>query len=48
MKQGVAGIVYGRNVIQHKNPAAITRALMSVVHEDVAAGQALSRLANGL
>ncbi|MEN8194413.1 MAG: aldolase, partial [Bacteroidota bacterium] len=28
IKQGVAGIVYGRNVIQHNNPKAITEALM--------------------
>ncbi len=33
MQQGVKGIVYGRNVIQHAHPARITRALMSVVHD---------------
>jgi len=33
MQQGVKGIVYGRNVIQHPNPAGMTRALMSIVHE---------------
>jgi len=33
MQQGVKGIVYGRNVIQHTNPAGMTRALMSIVHE---------------
>jgi DhnA family fructose-bisphosphate aldolase class Ia len=32
MQQGAAGIVYGRNVIQHAQPAAMTRALMAVVH----------------
>ncbi len=32
MKQGVAGIVYGRNVIQHPNPKEITRKLMEIVH----------------
>lgn len=31
--QGVAGIVYGRNVIQHENPAGMTRALMAIVHD---------------
>jgi fructose-bisphosphate aldolase, class I len=31
--QGAAGIVYGRNIIQHPSPAAITRALMAVVHD---------------
>lgn len=33
LAQGAAGIVYGRNIIQHPNPAGITRALMAVVHE---------------
>jgi class I fructose-bisphosphate aldolase len=32
MRQGASGIVYGRNVIQHRDPASITRALMAVVH----------------
>ena len=33
MEQGVSGIVYGRNIIQHKNPALITEVLMGIVHE---------------
>lgn len=33
LQQGVKGIVYGRNVIQHANPAGMTRALMAIVHE---------------
>jgi DhnA family fructose-bisphosphate aldolase class Ia len=33
MEQGVSGIVYGRNIIQHKNPALITKVLMGIVHE---------------
>ncbi|MCZ7647869.1 MAG: aldolase [Planctomycetota bacterium] len=33
MKQGAQGIVYGRNVIQHPKPAAITRAFMAIVHD---------------
>ena len=32
MQQGVRGIVYGRNVVQHANPAGMTRALMAIVH----------------
>jgi DhnA family fructose-bisphosphate aldolase class Ia len=32
MEQGASGIVYGRNVIQHQDPAGMTRALMEVVH----------------
>lgn len=34
MQQGVKGIVYGRNVIQHANPSGMTRALMAIVHDD--------------
>ncbi len=44
MRAGAAGIVYGRNVIQHEQPSAMTRALMSVVHDGVAAGAALASL----
>lgn len=40
IEQGVAGIVYGRNVIQHENPAGITRALMAVVHDSVSSTDA--------
>jgi fructose-bisphosphate aldolase, class I len=34
MQQGAKGIVYGRNVIQHPNPAGMTRALMAIVHDN--------------
>ena len=44
MRQGAAGIVYGRNVIQHECPAAMTRALMAVVHGGVGAREALGLL----
>jgi DhnA family fructose-bisphosphate aldolase class Ia len=37
IKQGAAGIVYGRNIIQHPDPAGMTRALMSIVHDGVTA-----------
>lgn len=33
IQQGAKGIVYGRNIIQHPKPAAMTTALMKVVHE---------------
>ena len=33
LEQGAHGIVYGRNIIQHPNPAGITRALMAMLHE---------------
>jgi DhnA family fructose-bisphosphate aldolase class Ia len=44
MQQGAMGIVYGRNVIQHEHPAAITRALMAVVHDNATPEQAMSYL----
>ncbi len=44
LQQGAAGIVYGRNIIQHPKPAAITRALMAVVHEGATAEAALKFL----
>ena len=33
MQQGAKGIVYGRNVIQHTDPAGMTKALMAIVHQ---------------
>jgi class I fructose-bisphosphate aldolase len=33
LDQGVDGIVYGRNVIQHDSPAGITKALMAMLHD---------------
>ena len=33
LEQGVSGIVYGRNVIQHPDPRGMTRALMAMVHD---------------
>ena len=33
MEQGAKGIVYGRNVVQHANPAGMTKALMAIVHQ---------------
>ncbi|HVF74483.1 MAG TPA: hypothetical protein VM938_05495 [Acidimicrobiales bacterium] len=44
LAQGAAGIVYGRNIIQHPRPASITRALMAVLHENVSADKALELL----
>lgn len=42
---GAKGIVYGRNVVQHENPAGITAALMAVLHEGADVEQALAILA---
>jgi fructose-bisphosphate aldolase, class I len=44
LDQGASGIVYGRNVIQHPNPAGITAALMAVLHDGVSPADALAQL----
>jgi len=44
MDQGAKGIVYGRNVIQHSNPAGMTKALMAVVHDGASPDAALKYL----
>lgn len=41
LQQGAAGIVYGRNVIQHPNPKGITQALMAMVHDGSSVDDAL-------
>jgi class I fructose-bisphosphate aldolase len=47
LQQGAAGIVYGRNVVQHADPVGMTRALMAIVHEGSSAEQALAGIAAG-
>jgi DhnA family fructose-bisphosphate aldolase class Ia len=42
LAQGASGIVYGRNIIQHANPAAITKALMGMVHDGLSVDRALA------
>ncbi|MCD2422706.1 aldolase [Niabella pedocola] len=42
--QGIAGIVYGRNIIQHAFPDRITRALMGMVHAGYSVEQCLTIL----
>lgn len=44
LAQGATGIVYGRNIIQHAKPAAITKALMGVVHSGLSIEDALAQL----
>ncbi len=44
IQQGASGIVYGRNVIQHADPKAMTEALMAVVHYGATADEALGLL----
>lgn len=42
--QGAAGIVYGRNIIQHANPAGMTKALLALVHSGATAEEAAAFL----
>jgi fructose-bisphosphate aldolase, class I len=44
MQEGAAGIVYGRNVVQHASPRGMTRALLAIVHENATPAQAASLL----
>ena len=44
LEQGIAGLVYGRNIIQHDNPVGMTRALMAMLHDDADAAAALTIL----
>jgi fructose-bisphosphate aldolase, class I len=44
LQQGAGGIVYGRNIIQHRDPGAMTRALLAVVHDDWTPEKALTLL----
>jgi fructose-bisphosphate aldolase, class I len=44
LAQGAAGIVYGRNVIQHPNPKGITQALMALVHDGASVEAALAKI----
>jgi len=40
LQQGAKGLVYGRNIYQHSNPALITKALMAMIHEDTTPDEA--------
>lgn len=42
LQQGARGIVYGRNVVQHSNPAGITAALMAMLHRGATVDEALA------
>jgi DhnA family fructose-bisphosphate aldolase class Ia len=44
LAQGAHGIVYGRNIIQHANPAGIVRALMAMVHDGASVDGALAQI----
>lgn len=44
VEAGASGVVFGRNIWQHKDPAAMVRALKRVIHEGDSAQAALKEL----
>ena len=44
LNQGARGLVYGRNIIQHANPAGLTDALMAILHDNASIDDALARI----
>lgn len=48
MKVGAVGCSVGRNIFQHENPFAMTRALSRVIHERRGAREALEELGTTL
>ncbi len=44
LQQGARGMVYGRNIIQHRDPAGITAALMGLLHEGLSVSDASQRI----
>lgn len=45
IEAGARGIVYGRNIVQHDNPAGMTRALMAQLHAHATVDEAAAILA---
>jgi fructose-bisphosphate aldolase, class I len=42
LQQGAHGLVYGRNIYQHPNPAKIVKAFLGMIHEGITAEEALA------
>ena len=40
LDQGAVGLVYGRNVYQHRDPSSVVRALMALIHDGASAESA--------
>lgn len=47
MGQGAQGMVYGRNIYQHANPAAVVRALMTLIHDGASGAEAWATYQKG-
>jgi len=47
MGQGAQGMVYGRNIYQHANPAAVVRGLMALIHDGATGADAWATYQKG-
>jgi DhnA family fructose-bisphosphate aldolase class Ia len=47
LQQGAKGLVIGRNIYQHPNPALVTNALMAMIHHDATPEEAWDIYQNG-
>jgi len=47
LAQGARGIVYGRNIVQHRHPDRMTHALMAMLHEDATVADAIEIVSGG-
>jgi DhnA family fructose-bisphosphate aldolase class Ia len=47
VKAGGNGVAFGRNIIQHKTPEKIVRAVSDIIHDDASVEEALQRLKVG-
>ncbi|MDB5588178.1 MAG: aldolase [Devosia sp.] len=47
MGQGAQGMVYGRNIYQHANPAAVVRGLMTLIHDGASGAEAWATYQKG-
>jgi len=46
--EGVAGLIYGRNIIQHEDPIGMTKALQAVLHHGESSKSALKHIREGV
>ena len=47
MDSGGRGVVFGRNIWQYKDPAAMTRAIVRIIHENIKVEEAIKELPEG-
>jgi|TARA_B110000977_G_scaffold200932_1_gene293236 class I fructose-bisphosphate aldolase len=45
LDQGAKGLVYGRNIVQHRDPVGITKAMMAILHDGSSVDDALLLIA---